>query len=121
MHYAEFFKLLATRLTIEEDVLTSIIQQKMMAQDIAVVTDSDGTQWVTQPFLSDGECRIMEDVQQLLDVSPLVSIAPDKAVDWLMTQSDTHYRLTKCPHWKVFYRIVYPFYLVGQEPVKQPY
>ena len=87
MTYDKFYDQLLARLQISDDVLDAVIQQKVLSQDLVVVTDEDQSRWVTQAYLSDCECNIMDAVQAISNSVPVVSIQPQKAVDWVVARS----------------------------------
>ena len=83
MKGASFLDQVMQRLDIDSDVLDGLVQQHVLAQDLVWITDDDQHQWVTLPHLSHGECRIMDEVQQLYDAKATIDIQPQVAVDWV--------------------------------------
>ena len=87
MSFDHFYQQLELRLQLQAAVLDSVIQQKLLAQDLVVVTDKDEVKWVTQAYLSDCECTIMDGLLDVLSKTPVVEIQPQKAVEWVSGRS----------------------------------
>ncbi len=86
MEFDQFYQKLQSRLQIGDEILQSVIQQKQLAQDIVIVSDNLDNQWITQAYLSDCECRIMDGIQELCSMAPIIDIQPQKAVEWVINR-----------------------------------